>query len=82
MYHRSLRPRWPYLVLPLFILCACEPPQPYENVSHLNYGATEYSADLAQCRHRSATTVVITQGNYVQSGVGADEVRTNACMAA
>ena len=26
--------------------------------------------------------MAITQGNYVQSGVGVDEVSTNACMAA
>jgi hypothetical protein len=82
MHDRSLRSRWSYLVVPLFILCACVPPQRYENVSHLNYGATEYSSDLAQCRHRSATAVAITQSNYVQSGVGVDELRTNACMAA
>ena len=82
MHHRSLLPRWSYLAVPLFVLCACVQPQQYENVAHLNYGATEYSTDLAQCRHRSATTVVITQGNYVQSGVGVDEVSTNACMAA
>jgi hypothetical protein len=75
---RSLPPRWSYLAVPLFVLCACVPPQPYENISHLNYGATEYSADLAQCRHRSATTVAITQGNYVLSGIGVDEVSTNA----
>ena len=55
--------------------------QQYENVAHLNYGATEYSADLAQCRHRIATTVVSTLGYNVQSGVGVDEVKTNACMA-
>ena len=53
-----------------------------KNVAHLNYGATEYSTDLAQCRNRSVTTVAITQGNNVQSGVGVDEVKTNACMAA
>ena len=53
-----------------------------QNVAHLNYGATEYSTDLAQCRHRSATTVVSTFGYNVQSGVGVDEVKTNACMAA
>jgi hypothetical protein len=82
MHHRSLLSRWSYLAVPLFVLCACLPPQRYENVSHLNYGAREYGADLAQCRHRSATTVAITQGNYVQSGVGVDEVSTNACMAA
>ncbi len=81
MHHRSLPPRWSYLAIPLFVLCACVPPQRYENVSHLNYGATEYSADLAQCRHRSATTVVSTLGYNVQSGVGVDEVKTNACMA-
>ena len=70
MHHRSLPARWSFLTVPLFVLCACVPPQPYENISHLNYGATEYSADLAQCRHRSATTVAITQGNYVLSGSG------------
>ena len=32
-------PRWPYLAVPLFVLCACVPPQPYENIFHLNYGA-------------------------------------------
>ena len=82
MHHRSLPPRWSYLAVPLFVLCACVTPQRFENISHLNYGAPEYSADLAQCRNRSATTVAITQGNYVQSGVGVDEVSTNACMAA
>jgi hypothetical protein len=82
MDHPSLPLRWSYLAVPLFVLCACVPPQSYENISHLNYGATEYSADLAQCRHRSATTVAITQGNYVRSGIGVDEVSTNACMAA
>jgi hypothetical protein len=82
MHHRSLSYPWSYLAVPLFVLCACVPPQPYENISHINYGATKYSADLAQCRHRNATTVAITQGNYVQSGVGVDEVRTNAFMAA
>lgn len=81
MHHRSLPPRWSYLAIPLFMLGACVPPQQYENVSHLNYGATEYSTDLAQCRHRSATTVVSTLGYNVQSGVGVDEVKTNACMA-
>ena len=79
---RSLLPRCSYLAVPLFVLCACVPPQPYENISHVNYGASEYSADLAQCRHRSATTVAITQGNNVFSGNGVDEVRTNACMEA
>ena len=80
MHHRSL-PRWSYLAIPLFILGACVLPRPYENISHLNYGAREYSADLAQCRNRSVTTVAITQGNNVFSGTGVDEVRTNACMA-
>ena len=82
MHHRSLPPRWSYLAVPLFVLCACVTPQRYKNISHLNYGAREYGADLAQCRSRSATTVAIAQGNYVQSGVGVDEVSTNACMAA
>ncbi len=82
MHHRSLLPRWSYLAVPLFVLCAGGPPQPYENISDLNYGAPEYSADLAQCRNRSVTTVAITQGNNVFSGNGVDEVRTNACMAA
>jgi hypothetical protein len=82
MHHRSfLPPRGSYLAVPLFVLCACVPPQQYENISHLNYGAREYSADLAQCRSRSATTVVSTFGYNVQSGVGVDEVKTNACMA-
>jgi hypothetical protein len=67
MHHRNLPPRLSYLAVPLFVLCACVPPQSYENISHLNYGATEYSADLAQCRHRSATTVAITQDNYMCS---------------
>ena len=43
MHHRNLPP-WSYLAIPLFVLCACVPPQRYENVSHLNYGTTEYSA--------------------------------------
>jgi hypothetical protein len=81
MHHRGLPPRWSYLAVPLFVLCACVPPQRYENISHLNYGAREYGADLAQCRSRSATTVAIIQGNYVLSGVGVDEVSANACMA-
>ena len=74
MHHRSLPPRWSCPAVPLFILGACVPPQRYENVSHLNYGATEYSSDLAQCRHRSATAVAITQSNYVQSGVRDDRI--------
>ena len=84
MYHRRLPPRWSYLAIPLFILSACVPPQQYENVSHLNYTRRYWipGPDLAQCRHRSVTAVAITQGNYVQSGFGVNEVRTNACMAA
>jgi hypothetical protein len=82
MHHRSLLLHWSYLAVPLFVLCACVPPERYENISHLNYGASEFSADLAQCRNRSVTAVAITQGNYVFSGNGVDEVRTNACMAA
>ena len=53
----------------------------YENASHPNYGAAEYSADLAQCRNRSVTMVVSTQAYNVQSGAGVDEMKTNACMA-
>ena len=82
MHYRSLPPRWLYLAVPLFVLCACVPPQRYENISHLNYGAPEYSADLAQCRNRSVTEVAITKGDNLLSGNGVDELRTNACMAA
>ena len=42
---------------------------------------SEFSADLAQCRHCSATTLVSALGYSVQSGVRVDEVKTNACMA-
>jgi hypothetical protein len=81
MRHR-VSPRWLSLVVPLFVLCACSPPTRYENTSHANYGASEFSADLAQCRSRSATSVVSTRGYDVWSGVGVDEVQVNACMAA
>jgi hypothetical protein len=69
MRHR-VSPRWSYLAVPLFILCACSPPSRYLNTSHSNYGATEYSGDLAQCRSRSVTTVVRTLEYNVQSGLG------------
>jgi hypothetical protein len=82
MHHRSLPSPRSYLAVPLLVLCACVPPQRYENISHLNYGATDYSTDLAQCRHRGATTVASTLGYNVQSEVRVDEVKTNACMAA
>ena len=39
MHHRSLPPRWSYLAVPLFVLCACVTPQRDQNISHLNYGA-------------------------------------------
>jgi hypothetical protein len=81
VHHGSLLPRWSYLAASLFILCACIPPQPYENISHLNYGAPEYSADLAQCRNRSVAAVAITHCNNVFSGNGVDEVGTNAMAA-
>jgi hypothetical protein len=70
------------LAVPLFLVCACSLPQHYENIAHPNYGAAEYGADLAQCRNRSVMTVVSTVGYDVQSGVGVDEVKVNACMAA
>jgi hypothetical protein len=82
MHHRSLLPRWSHLAVFIFVLCACSPPSRYENASHPNYGAAEYSANLAQCRNRSVTVVVSTQGYYAQSGVGVDEVKANACMSA
>ena len=80
MNYRYLLSRGSHLGIYLFVLCACVAPLHYENSSHSNYGAREYSADLAQCRHRSVTMVVSTQGYNVQSGVGVDEVKTNACM--
>ena len=82
MHHRSLLPRWSYLAVPLFVLCACVPPSSTRTSPTSITVAIEYSTDLAQCRHRSATTVVSTFGYNVQSGVGVDEVRTNTCMAA
>src|SRR5436305_1505462 len=80
MRHR-VSPRWSNLAVPLFILCACSPPPRYLNTSHSSYGATEYSADLAQCRSRSVTTVVRTLEYNFQSGAGVDDVKVNACMA-
>jgi hypothetical protein len=82
MGHHNLLPRWSHLALPLFLICACSLPQHYENIAHPNYGAVEYGADLAQCRNRSVMTVVSTVGYEVRSGVGLDEVKVNACMAA
>ena len=79
MRHR-VSARWSYLAVPLFILCACSPPSRYLNTSHSNYGATEYSGDLAQCRSLSATTVVRTLEYNVQGTVGVDEMKVNACM--
>src|SRR4051812_41301642 len=55
---------------------------PLQNSSHPGYGVAEFSADLRQCRNRSAIVVVSTLGYNVQSGVGVDEVNVNACMAA
>jgi hypothetical protein len=81
MIHRYLLSRWWHLGVCLFVLSACVAPLHYENSSHSNYGAQEYGADLARCRHRSVTMVASTQGYNVQSGVGVDEVKTNACMA-
>lgn len=82
MHHRSRPIRWSTLAVPLFVLCACAVPTRYQNSSHPNYGAAEFSADLTQCRSRSAMAVVSTLGYNVQSGVGVDEVNVNACMAA
>ena len=82
MRPHTLLPRWSHLAVPLFLVCACSLPQHYENTAHRNYGAAEYGADLAQCRNRSTTVVVSTFGYNVQSGVGVDEGRVNACMAA
>ena len=82
MRYHSPPNRWPHLAVPLFLVCACSLPQHYENTAHPNYGSPEFSADLAQCRNRSTTVVVSTFGNNVQSGVGVDEGRVNACMAA
>jgi hypothetical protein len=79
--HHNLSPRWSHLAVPLFLVCACSLPQHYENIAHPNYGAAEYGADLAQCRNRSVMMVVSTVGYDVQSGVGVDEVKVNACMA-
>jgi hypothetical protein len=79
--HHNLLPRWSHLAVPLFLLSACSLPQHYENIAHPSYGAAEYGADLAQCRNRSVITVVSTMGYDVQSGVGVDEVKVNACMA-
>jgi hypothetical protein len=80
MHHRVLL-GWSCLAVPLLVLCACSPPSRYLNTSHSNYGATEYSADLAQCRSRSVTTVVRTLEYNVLSGAGVDDVNVNACMA-
>jgi hypothetical protein len=79
--HHNLLPRWSHLAVPLFLLSACSLPQHYENIAYPNYGAAEYGADLAQCRNRSVITVVSNMGYDVQSGVGVNEVRVNACMA-
>jgi len=80
MHHR-IPVRSAHLAVPLFVLCACSLPSRYENTAHPSYGAPEYGADLAQCRNRSVTTVVSAVGYNVQSGVGVDEVKVNACMA-
>ena len=83
MHHHSTPTRWLHLAVLLLGLCACTlPTYHYRNAAHANYGAKEFSADLTQCRNRSATVVVSTQGYDLQSGVGVDEVKTNACMAA
>ena len=81
MAHNNLLPRWSHLAVPLFLLLACSLPQHYENIAHPNYGAAEYGADLTQCRNQSVVTVVSTMGYDVQSGVGVDEMKVNACMA-
>jgi hypothetical protein len=79
--HHRVSARWSHLAVPLFLVCACSLPQHYENIAHPNYGAAEYGANLAQCRNRSTIVVVSTFGYSVQSGVGVDEVKVNACMA-
>jgi hypothetical protein len=82
MRHHTHLPRWLHLAVPLLLVSACSLPQHYQNTAHPNYGSREFSADLAQCRNRSTTVVVTTSGYDVQSGVGVDEGRVNACMAA
>ena len=79
--HDCVSARWSHLAVPLFLVCACSLPQHYENIAHPNSGATEYGADLAQCRNRNVQTVVSAVGYNVQSGVGVDEAKVNACMA-
>jgi hypothetical protein len=81
MGHRNRLPRWSHLAVPLNLVCACSLPQHYENIAHPNYGAVEYGADLTQCRNRSVMMVVSTFGYDVQTGVGVEEVKVNACMA-
>jgi hypothetical protein len=81
MHHRNRSTPWSHLAVLLFVLCACAPPTRYQNSSHPSYGAPEFSADLTQCRNSSATMVVSTLGYTVQSRVGVDEGKVNACMA-
>lgn len=83
MHHHNPPTRWLHLAVLLLVLSACTlPTHYYHNSAHANYGAKEFGVDLEQCRNRSATVVVSTQGYKVQSGVGVDEMKTNACMAA
>jgi hypothetical protein len=64
----------------LGVLCGCTSTR-YQNITHPDYGDTQYKADLAQCR-REHSTVTTTQGYDVQQKVTVDEAKVESCTAA
>lgn len=61
-------------------LAGCAPlPQSYLNTTHPHYGATEYLADLSQCRNESSSVVTSIQ-DETHSTARVNDVQTEGCM--
>jgi hypothetical protein len=80
------RCRLAYLAVLSSVLGACTPQpipvaQHYLNTLHPQYGATEYIADLTQCRNENSAAVVTTVAYYqTYSAVRTNEVQAGGCM--
>jgi hypothetical protein len=82
MYNRRLHLCRSNVMLALaLVLYGCTPPVLYTNFYHPSYGAQDFKADLAQCQTQGVTIVATSLGYDVQSGVGVDVAKANACMA-
>lgn len=59
-------------------LLACSSAQ-HQNAMHPNYGESQYSSDLAECRKQNSKIESI-QGYDVQNRIIVDEAKADACM--